>query len=353
MTEFGGWSMPIQYASIVEEHRAVRERAGLFDVSHMGRLEFHGADVLPWLERSLSQQVDRLAIGQVQYSLLLNREGGVIDDVLVYRTDDGYAMVCNASNRERVIAELQERLGALAAGLVDKTEETAMIAVQGPRATALIGALAKPSETALSLKYYGAARVRVAKADCEVLISRTGYTGEDGFELVAPADRGVAVWEAILDSGANLGERVAACGLGARDTLRLEAAMPLHGHEISEMINPYSAGLGWAVKLDKGDFIGREALTRLRSEPGHVRAGLISRGKRIPRHGFSISRDGRTVGVVTSGTYSPTLEKNIALALVEPSAASLGTELEIDIRGNAEPAEVVPIPFYRRPRPRV
>src|SRR5262245_55035757 len=253
LVEFGGWSMPVQYTTIVEEHQAVRRQVGLFDISHMGRLAFDGEAALAWLERVTTNHVARLREGQIQYSLMANAQGGLIDDVLVYHLHDGYSLVCNASNRENVLVQLErERPAGSDAKLTDRTLATAMIAVQGPEALATLQPVIDVELT--SLKYYHATSGRLFQG-VETVASRTGYTGEDGFELIVAAGEAVRVWEALLEAGRGRG--IVPCGLGARDTLRFEAAMPLYGHELSESINPYAAGVGWAVKLDKGDFVAR------------------------------------------------------------------------------------------------
>lgn len=345
MVDFAGWEMPIQYGSIIEEHRAVRNRAGLFDVSHMGRIEFRGKDALPWLEQSLSNHVEKLGVGKIQYSLLLNDLGGVVDDVLVYRTPEGYDLVCNASNRVLVTAKLLERQGTCDARLIDQTKETAMIAIQGPNTLNILEKLII-GNTLNELKYYHSTRLSIQ--GIPLLVSRTGYTGEDGFELIVPSEEAQNVWEQLLDAGQNHG--VMACGLGARDTLRLEAGMPLHGHEISETIDPYSSNLQWAVKLEKGDFVGRDALVARKNQLERIRVGLIMRDKRIARHGATVFHNGQEIGVVTSGGFSPTLEKPIALALIKPEHSAIGTQIEVNIRGRHEPADLVALPFYRRAR---
>jgi aminomethyltransferase len=342
MVDFAGWSMPVQYSSIIDEHNAVRQRAGLFDISHMGRLTVHGPAALEWLERITTNHVARLAEGQIQYSLMTDESGGVIDDVLVSRGPFGYTVVCNAANRGEVLAQLQRHRPAGEAVLTDRTRDTAMIAVQGPDALMTVQPLFNGALG--SLRYYHATMGQTAGA--ESVVSRTGYTGEDGFELIVGASRAEAVWNALLESGQPHG--IQPCGLGARDTLRFEAAMPLYGHELSRSINPYEAGLGWAVKLDKGDFIGRDALRGLKAHPARRRVGLALPGKRIARQGYPVLRDGRPVGAVTSGTFAPTLQRSLAMALVEAECAAAGTPLSVEIRGLVEPAEIVPLPFYRR-----
>lgn len=345
MVEFGGWSMPVQYTTIVEEHQAVRRRVGLFDISHMGRLTFDGSGAESWLERITTNHVARLAEFQIQYSLMANETGGLIDDVLVYRSPYGYTLVCNASNRLKVLQQLESHRDAAEARLVDRTLDTAMIAVQGPEALNTVQPLFNAPLD--SLKYYHMTMGRLL-GDIDAVVSRTGYTGEDGFELIVGASKAERVWTALLDSGRERG--ILPCGLGARDTLRLEAAMALYGHELSETTNPFASGVGWAVKLNKGEFVGREALRAFKVNPGQARVGLRLVGKRIARQGCAVLQDGREVGTVTSGTFSPTLEQSLAMALVLPAATTIGAGLSVDVRGREEPAQVVALPFYRRPR---
>jgi aminomethyltransferase len=297
-----------------------------------------------WLERTTTNHVARLAVGQIQYSLVANGGGGIIDDILVYCLPHGYAVVCNASNRGAVVAQFERERAGIDASMTDRTLNTTMIAVQGPEALATLQPLFQVPLN--GLKYYHATMGRL-HGGVDAVISRTGYTGEDGFELIVPNDRAETVWDSLLDSGRDRG--IAVCGLGCRDTLRLEAAMALYGHELSETTNPYAAGVGWAVKLKKGDFVGRDALIRFKSQPGLARVGLRLDGKRIARQGSVVRRDGQDVGVVTSGTFSPTLGQSLAMALVDPSASALRSRLSVDVRGHDEPAEVVELPFYRRP----
>jgi aminomethyltransferase len=343
IVEFGGWSMPVQYSTIVEEHRAVRERVGLFDISHMGRLIFDGLGIMDWLERVTTNHVARLVLNQIQYSLMANEHGGVIDDVLVYRQPYRYCIVCNASNRANVLAQLQRYRARTEGNLQDRTMDTVMIAVQGPAALSTLQPLFdQPLEP---IKYYHLTTGRLL-GEATAVVSRTGYTGEDGFEVTVAAIQAEKVWNALMDSGKSHG--ILPCGLGARDTLRFEAAMPLYGHELSDTINPYAAGLGWAVKLDKGDFVGREALLAFKKNPGQTRIGLRLEGKRIARQGTPVLDGDRTVGTVTSGTFAPTVQASLAMALVEPAVAAIGSTLHLDIRGHREPAQVVELPFYRR-----
>lgn len=348
MVEFGGWSMPVQYTSITEEHQAVRQRVGLFDVSHMGRLRFEGPDAADWLERATTNQVARLEPAQIQYSLMANDRGGVLDDVLVYRLpepENSFGMVCNAGNRPKVVGQFERLKGNADAQLTDRTEAVAMIAVQGPAALEVLGRLVDAPLGATNY-YHLTSGTLPALGRAHVWASRTGYTGEDGFELVIQSDLAEPLWQALLDAGADRG--ILPCGLGARDTLRFEAAMPLYGHELAEDLNPYEAGVGWAVKLSKGEFVGREALQAFKRNPGRTRIGLALEGKRIARQGTPVLRDGMPVGVVTSGTFSPTLGQSLAMALVDPTAAGIDTALTLDVRGHHESARVVPLPFYRR-----
>ncbi len=347
MVEFGGWSMPVQYSTITDEHQAVRNRAGLFDIGHMGRLRFTGTAALGWLESVTTNRVGRLEPGQIQYSLVCNPDGGVIDDILVYRPHEpGYLVVCNASNRDAVVAQFQAHAPATGATLDDQTLETAMIAVQGPRALEIAGRVVAGDLAGIA--YYGLGQGTDAHGQIW-LVSRTGYTGEDGFELIGPANLAVRMWESLLAAGADAG--LLACGLGARDTLRFEAGMPLYGHELAMDINPFEAGLGWAVKLGKlkGPFVGSKALTSAKAEVRRQRIGLSLEGKRIARQGATVlGPAGTPIGTVTSGTFAPTLGRSLAMALVDAEHAA-GPGLAVDIRGHVEPATVVPIPFYKRP----
>jgi aminomethyltransferase len=341
MVEFAGWDMPVQYTSIVEEHQAVRTAAGLFDISHMGRLSFGGPDSLALIQQIYTNNAATLKDFQARYGLVCNAAGGIRDDVLVYRWPYGFAMVVNASNREKIVGWLAQHRGAWAVEVTDQTLSTCMVAVQGPQALALCRGLTEVD--AEQLAYYHATPTRYHGQAC--VVSRTGYTGEDGLEVMLGAARAVELWEDLVRRGAR------PCGLGARDTLRLEAAMPLYGHELDEETDPFQAGLGWAVKLDKGDFVGREALVRRRQDPAQRRrVGLELEGKRIAREGAAVLRDGREIGRVTSGTFAPTLGKAIAMAYVEPTQTPVGTACEVDVRGKPAPARVVPLPFYRRPK---
>ncbi len=349
MVDFAGFDMPVQYKSIVEEHLAVRSGAGLFDISHMGRLIFNGPDAEPFLQSIFTNDVATMKPGQVRYGLVCNEQGGILDDVLIYRLAPFWLMVVNASNREKILAWFQQRIGSLRVGMEDKTFDWCMVAIQGPKSLAA----AREIDTACdSLKYYYAALGYPNPDDMEPqIVSRTGYTGEDGFEIIA-SNRWAEVMAGYLTTpqiAERIGAPVVPCGLGARDTLRLEAAMPLYGHELNEEIDPLQAGLAWAVKFNKGDFVGKAAiLERQKRKDLAVRIGLEVAGKRPAREGYRLLAKGEPVGVVTSGTFSPTLQKAIAMAYVFPSHAAVGTLLDVDIRGQTAEAKVVPMPFYSR-----
>lgn len=339
MVPFGGWDMPVQYTGIAAEHRAVRTAAGLFDISHMARLSFGGPDTLALLEKLFTNSVATMKDGQVRYGLLCKEDGGILDDILVYRWPYGFAAVINASNREKIVAWLEKHRAGLNLQIQDQTLDTAMVAVQGPRAVEMVAGLFAADVT--HLKYYYAQPTRYRDKGC--VVSRTGYTGEDGFEVMVPNALSSTIWDEFVAKGA------VPCGLGARDTLRLEAAMPLYGHELTEEIDPIQAGLGWAVKLDKDDFIGRAALQAAavdRAKP--LRVGLELEGKRAAREGSPINHNDRRIGTVTSGSFVPWLEKSIAMGYVELTAAQVDTRLAVDLRGTLVPAVVVGLPFYSR-----
>jgi len=421
MVDFAGWSMPVQYESIVAEHEAVRKAVGLFDISHMGRLTFTGADATDFLDGLLTRRVSDMQPGQIRYSLVTNDAGGILDDVLLYRLGDGsggddeisYLLVVNASNRQKILEWIIWHLAGHQVVCTDETLATAMIAVQGPAARKLVMDVLHPGLE--HMRYYHGKKV--GPSDELNIVSRTGYTGEDGFELIVPAAGAMDLWEKILAAGRNIGAMP--IGLGARDTLRLEAAMPLYGHELSESIDPFTAGLDFAVNLENRHFPGRDALARIAGEPRkRVRIGLELVGKRVPREGYAIRRGstagaarlrdtlhnrlgadeaqlqlnsldvvelvmeleeefdinipdlaaeqihsvgeaieyieknigGAAIGEVSSGTFSPTLKRPIAMGYVQADAAQPGTEVAIDIRGQLEPARVVPLPFYKRPK---
>jgi aminomethyltransferase len=343
LVPFGGWEMPVQYTSIIEEHRAVRQAAGLFDVSHMGEFEVEGPEALNAVQHVTTNDASALEVGQVQYSLLCDPSGGIVDDLTLYRlSPDRYMLTVNAANIAKDWAWVtgqSARFGQ--ARWRNVSGETALIAVQGPHAEALVGPLADRDVRAIG--YYRFAAGAVAGA--ATLISRTGYTGEDGFELYVRATDAESVWQALLDAGHAAGARP--IGLGARDTLRLEMRYALYGNDIDETTNPLEAGLGWVVKPAKGDFLGRAAIERMRaSGPPRRLVGLEMADRSIARHGYVVMKDGRRVGTVTSGSYGPSVDRSIALAYVESGLAAVGTELAVEIRGQDRPARVVKTPFH-------
>lgn len=357
MVDFAGWSMPVQYTSIADEHNATRNAVGVFDISHMGRLGIRGTNALEFLDAILTRRVTNLQPYQIRYSLVCNESGGILDDVLVYGLEDAvypllhgptYSMVVNASNREKIVSWLNSRAASAQITVLDNTTDTAMIAVQGPKAIDLVQPLVRTNVPIRGLKYYTytTGNWNVGGVD-DVLVSRTGYTGEDGVEIICLADGATTIWEQVLAVAQPVGGMAA--GLGARDTLRLEAAMPLYGHELSEAINPLEAGLNFAVTLGGREFAGSKALEKAATDKSQpVRVGLQLDGKRVPRQGAQVLQGEEIVGEVTSGTFSPTFERPIAMAYVRPTAAAIGSHLATDIRGTQYPATVVPLPFYER-----
>ncbi len=340
MVEFGGWDMPVRYSTITDEHLAVRTGCGLFDISHMGRLSFSGNDALDLIQHVYTNNAATMKDMQVRYGLVCNERGGILDDVLVYRWPYGWSMVVNASNRVKIVDWLSHHRTKREAAFVDQTETTAMLAIQGPKALDLCAGLFPI--TLGDIHYYYALPTLYKGSPC--VVSRTGYTGEDGIEVMLPAALATALADELIARGAK------PCGLGARDTLRLEAAMPLYGHELGEDIDPLQAGIGWAVKLDKGDFIGRDAIVaRKKDATRPVRVGLELEGRRAAREGASVFQNDKPVGRVTSGTLTPTLGKAIAMAYVEPGCSLAGTTLAVEVGKSQTPARVVPLPFYRRP----
>jgi aminomethyltransferase len=340
MVPFGGWEMPVQYTGIIEEHRAVRAGAGCFDVSHMGELEIDGPQALATLQRLTTNDVSALEIGQVQYSLLCYPDGGIVDDLTLYRlAADRFMMTVNASNIDKDWRWVTEH--GSGAQWRNVSDATALIAVQGPKAEALVGRLADTDVTRIAYYHFAEGRVSGARA----IISRTGYTGEDGFELYVPASDAPALWSALLERGR--GDGVVPVGLGARDTLRLEMRYALYGNDIDATTNPLGAGLGWIVKPAKGDFIGRDAIERVRTTgPARKLVGLEMADRSVARHGYRVLHDGRETGVVTSGSYGPSVDRSIALAYVASADAPVGTPLGVEIRGQVKPARVVKTPFH-------
>ncbi|MEU2083388.1 glycine cleavage system aminomethyltransferase GcvT [Streptomyces albus] len=353
MTDFAGWDMPLRYGSEREEHLAVRSAAGLFDLSHMGEITLTGPQAGELLDYALVGNLSKLAVGRARYTMICDADGGILDDLIVYRlAEQEYMVVANAANAQTVLDALRERQDEFGAEVRDDRDTYALIAVQGPAAAGIVKKLTGFDID--GLRYYAGERDVVAGKPA--LIARTGYTGEDGFELFTAAEDAVAVWEALTEAGRDAG--LVPCGLSCRDTLRLEAGMPLYGHELSTSLTPFDAGLGRTVKFEKttneGRFVGREALAaaaeRAESAPPRKLVGLVARGRRVPRAGYPVvTTDGTVVGEVTSGAPSPTLGKPIAMAYVDPAYAAPGTEgVAVDIRGSHEPYDVVALPFYKR-----
>jgi aminomethyltransferase len=347
LIDFAGWRMPVQYAGILEEHRAVRERAGLFDLSHMGELYVEGEGAGAGLAYALVTDPPALAVGRAQYSMIVAADGGIIDDLIVYRlAEDRYLVVANASNARVVSDELAERLTGFKAVLDDRSLATALVAIQGPRSVEILRPLTDVDLD--GLRYSAIAEGSVA--GIPALVARTGYTGEDGFEVFVDSHRAGEIWDALMTAGAPHG--LAPIGLGARDTLRLEAGMPLYGNELDRGTNPFEANLGRVVKLTKpNDFVGRAALEKVaRDGVDRLLVGLAMRGRGIARHGYPVWSGDHRTGEVTSGTQSPSLGEAIAMAKVATIDAAPGTMVDVEIRGGRVPAEVVALPFYRRER---
>lgn len=385
LTSFGGWLMPLRYTSDLAEHRAVREAAGLFDLSHMGEIEVAGPQAAAALDHALVGNLTAVAPGRARYTMICQEDGAVLDDLVVYRLGaERFLVVANAGNADLVARELVARAAGFDATVTDQGAGTALVAVQGPRAEEIVVGLTGDAGTDVpgtdaagsdaagvvrDLKYYAAVPLALSTdaGPVDALVARTGYTGEDGFELFVPAERAADLWRTVLTAGAPLG--LVPAGLSARDSLRLEAGMPLYGHELDTTTTPYEAGLGRVVKLDKVaddgtplEFVGRAALAARRaSAPARVLVGLKGLGRRPARAGYAVvltdaepggavGESARRVGTVTSGAPSPTLGHPIALAYVTPELSAEGTELAVDVRGRAEPVVVVPLPFYRRPQ---
>ena len=340
LVPFAGFRMPVQYASISAEHQAVRQRAGLFDISHMGEFHVSGPGATAFLDRMTVNDVPGLALHQAHYSCLCRPDGGILDDVVLYRLEDGYLVVVNAANVEKDWTWLTGHAPADVV-LEDRSAQTALLALQGPRAAEILAPLA--SVDVMAIRYYWKADGAVAGVPA--LISRTGYTGEDGFELYLPADGAARVWSALLAGGAKQG--LLPAGLGARDTLRLEMKYALYGNDIDETTNPFEAGLGWVVKPAKGAFVGRDAIERVRE--GGLRRRLVGFEmveRAVARHGYPILHDGAAVGVVTSGSYGPTVDKYIGIGYVPATLAPVGSAILVEVRGRGQAARVVKTPFH-------
>ncbi|MFC1420242.1 glycine cleavage system aminomethyltransferase GcvT [Streptacidiphilus cavernicola] len=360
MTDFAGWDMPLRYGSEREEHIAVRTRAGLFDLSHMGEIAVVGPQAGELLDHALVGFVSALGLNRARYTMICAEDGGILDDLIVYRTDqDAFLVVANASNAQLVLDQLTARAEGFDAVVRDDRDAYALIAIQGPEATAILASLTDADLP--GLKYYTCLPATVAGRPA--LLARTGYTGEDGFELFTAPGDAEHLWSALSAAGAPAG--LVPCGLSCRDTLRLEAGMPLYGHELSTALTPFDAGLGRVVRFDKttngGAFVGRAALEKAAAESavpaggsgkGRVLVGLVSSGRRVPRAEMDVvsAEDGTVIGSVTSGAPSPTLGKPIAMAYVDTAHAEPGSTVAVDVRGTREPVEVVALPFYRRAR---
>lgn len=341
MVPFAGYMMPVSFSGIIDEHMAVRRGAGLFDVSHMGRIEILGETADAYIEQLTTNSVASLKIGQAQYSAMLTEKGGIIDDILVYRDADRYLLVVNAANHEKDLSWMQMHLTG-GVSLRDVTEDIAQIALQGPASQQVLSRL-----TGMDLdeiRYYWFARGEVS--GIEIMVARTGYTGEDGFELYVSQDRAAGLWRELMEAGKDTG--ILPCGLGARDTLRLEMRYCLYGNDMDETTTPLEAGLGWITKMDKGQFIGREALVeQVKNGVKRRLVGFEVQGKGIPRPGYPVFCDGREVSKVASGTSSPSLRKGIGTAYLPAEYCAGGTWIEIDVRQKRVPARVVKGPFYR------
>ncbi|MEU5890976.1 glycine cleavage system aminomethyltransferase GcvT [Streptomyces sp. NPDC047461] len=349
MTDFAGWDMPLRYGSERDEHNAVRTKAGLFDLSHMGEITVSGPQAAALLNHALVGNIASVGVGRARYTMICREDGGILDDLIVYRLEETeYMVVANASNAQVVLDALVERAAGFDAEVRDDRDAYALLAVQGPQSPGILASLTDADLD--GLKYYAGLPGTVAGVPA--LIARTGYTGEDGFELFVKPEHAVELWQALTKAGEGVG--LVPCGLSCRDTLRLEAGMPLYGHELSTELTPFDAGLGRVVKFEKeGDFVGRaalrEAAEHAEHEPPRVLVGLIAEGRRVPRAGYAVVADGQVIGEVTSGAPSPTLGKPIAMAYVDAAHAAPGTTgVGVDIRGSHEPYEVVALPFYKR-----
>jgi aminomethyltransferase len=343
MVAFGGWEMPVQYSGIIDEHRAVREAAGLFDISHMGEVEVRGPDALPFLQHLVTYDVAAILPEHSNYALMCLPDGGIIDDTFIYNLGDHYLIVVNAANTAKNVAWMRKCAKGFDVTVTDVSDRTGMLALQGPAAEALLAQVAGAGLAALP--FHGVARGVVS--GMPAIVARTGYTGEDGFELFVAAENAAHLWDALLDSGRSAGLKP--CGLGARDSLRFEACLALYGHEITEETNPYEARLGWVVKLDKGDFIGRDRLQRIKQEGVQRRlTGFEMVGRGIARGEYEIrDLEGAPIGRVTSGMPAPTLGKNLGMGYVPVALSTEGSEFDVVVRDRPVRARVVKMPFYR------
>lgn len=351
LIDFGGWELPVQYSGVMDEHLACRGAAGLFDVSHMGEVHCEGPDAEAFLNYLVSNNVSKIAIGQAQYTVMCNEHGGIVDDLLIYRRDKTrFLVVVNASNTDKDFAHMQaiqKKFGHNNFTLTNESSKYTQIAIQGRKAQEILQNLTETSLAPIKTYWFTEGKVL---GKIPAILARTGYTGEDGFEVYVPWDNGPEVWQALMKAGAPHGLKP--CGLGARDTLRLEAKYPLYGHELGDDTNPLEAGLGWVVKLDKEDFVGKAPIVQAK-ERGLKRqlVGIKLTDRGIPRQGYALfTADGKEkIGEITSGTQSPCLKEAIGIAYVANSHAAVGTKLTVDIRGAKISAEVVPTPFYKKP----
>lgn len=347
MIDFGGWDMPILYRSIIDEHEQTRRSGSIFDVSHMGRLSFSGKDALKFLTKVCTRNLTDQKVGQSRYGLVCNEAGGVMDDVIVSRDMKNWIMVCNASNRDKLVKHFGDvrRSADLDFDMADNTDATAMVALQGPKVIDRLASVFPVDLKALKRYHFVTDSFMLIK----FTIFRSGYTGEDGVELVIPAKMAGMAMKMLGGKGDKEGATIRPAGLGARDTLRMEAGMPLYGHELNETVDPISAGLGWAVDLTK-DFIGVEPLRLIQQNgPKRKLVGLELEGRRIARQGTPVVLEGKVIGEVTSGTLSPTLNKSIAMAFVDAAHGAIDTALSVDLKGTLNPAKVVKLPFYKKP----
>jgi aminomethyltransferase len=344
IVEFAGFEMPVQYSGIIEEHRRVRESVGVFDVSHMGEFEIRGKNALAFVQKVTINDASKLTDGRVQYSAMCYDDGGIVDDLLVYHRGDHYMFVVNAANISKDFSWLQQHVAG-DVRLIDRSDELSLLAVQGPDSLATLKKLTAVDLAGIPYYHF----LRGTLAGIEMVISRTGYTGELGFELYVPADRhtGEALWAAVMKAGEEFG--IGPVGLGARDTLRLEMGFCLYGHDIDQTTNPLEAGLGWITKVDKGEFLGRSAIMKVKSDGLRRKlVGFTLNDKAFPRQGYAIRAGGRKIGAVTSGTFSPSLDQGIGMGYVEIAAAKPGTDISVVIRDREIPAKVVQLPFLKK-----
>ncbi len=343
MVDFANFKMPLQYSSIVMEVNAVRESVGLFDVSHMGEIEISGVDALDFVNWITTNDVSMLKIWQVQYTIMLYPEGGIVDDLLVYRLPDRYLLVVNGSNQDKDFKwVMNNKKGNIE--IKNRSDDYFQVALQGPQSENIIKQILRSDIS--NLRFYWAKKEQIS--GCKIIVSRTGYTGEDGFEIYGEKSFGAKIWDVIMDIGEKEGIHVIPCGLGARDVLRLEMGYCLYGNDITKDTTPLEAGLSWLVKMDKCDFIGKESLVKKKKEgiPRKL-VGVKLKGRAIPRHGFPIYKEGKQIGIVTSGSHSPTLNYPIAMGYVEKSFHQIGTKVEIEIRKKMIEGEVSSLPFWK------